>query len=67
MGSCDTLDTDDADDYSDLLTIMLVELWRDCEEMTGAYDLNRVNKILSEGITPKLEITEFTIDGNSAI
>ena len=55
-GSTNTLDPDSDDDIDDILTAYMIKGVRDNEKLDLPFDLNRVNRILSQNITPDLHI-----------
>lgn len=67
LGSTSTMDSDDADDYTELLIIYLIEAYRESgDEITDlAFDLSRINSFLSSGKKPELNITEFKNENTS--
>lgn len=61
LGSTSTMDSDDADSYTELLVIILIEGYRESgNKITDfEFDLSRINSFLSSGKKPELNITAF--------
>ncbi|MBP3321251.1 MAG: hypothetical protein J6M12_02750 [Clostridia bacterium] len=58
LGSCDTLDVDDADDYTEKMIIALINYYQEDSEVSDAVDIDRVSDIISEGKLKKVSIID---------
>lgn len=67
LGSTSTMDIDDADDYTELLIIYLIETYRESGKDISylAFDLSRINSFLGSGKKPELNITAFKNENTS--
>ena len=57
VGSCSSLDVDKLSDYSEkLICVLIMALLEGGTKMNIKVDINRLNAVLSSGVTPKLDI-----------
>lgn len=59
LGGTESLDTDDLDDYSEMLVAILINAYREESELSVFFNLNRVNTLLAAGNMPKIDITQY--------